>query len=47
MSEWELPLKVYDATGNCLFDIIFNSSIEAGDSRMDRSGAIHAKLVRS
>jgi glucosylceramidase len=40
-------LRVYDATGNCLFHGILNSSIEAGDSRIDTGGTIHRRLVKS
>jgi hypothetical protein len=35
---WEFRLTVYDTTGNCLFQDIFKSSTEAGDSRIDRGG---------
>jgi hypothetical protein len=37
----EFRNSVYDATGNCMFHGILNSSTEAGDSRIDRGGTTH------
>jgi hypothetical protein len=40
---WEFRISVYGATVNCMFRGILSSSIEAGDSRIDRGGTMHIK----
>jgi hypothetical protein len=38
-------LRVYDATGNCLFHGILNSYVQVDDSRIDRDGIIYTRTV--